>query len=237
MKIIVIAPTYRETSDMLEVFENKMEQVGISLKEKGHSCEYYFLSDGQWIDLKGKALFVHKESQGLAYTLLEGYEKVLKLNPDIVVRIDTNEDDPFSILEMFELLPINDVIATFRCKESKEGFTEFMEGLKSWDQNVIEKYHNVKFPCGCFMFQKEGLKKVINYLKKGSKLFEEQFNAKMTWGLDLFTLLISSKLLRTGFMLGFDNSSIWIENQNEEKSREQADRAQKMIQIAKAMEL
>lgn len=248
MKIIVIAPTYKETIEMLDVFENKMNQVALFLKEKGHTCEYYFLSDGQTIDLKDKVLLVHKESQGLAYTLVEGYEEVLKQNPDIVVRIDTNENDPFNIIEIvnrFEMRKVDTVFCPMTHLEVNETTLEsvqkefelFKGALCTWNDLEIERLYNNVFPLGFHSFNATFLAKLVPFLKKGISVFEELFSQKPSWGLDLLVVLLSCKLGKTDFYFEPVETPAWKYNKSEEKSKEQADRARKMIAVAKSLEL
>ncbi len=243
MKIIVIAPTYRETQEMLNSFTDKMDQVALLLKEKGHTCEYYFLSDGQTIDLKDKTLLVHEMSQGLAYTLVEGYEEVLKQKPDIVVRIDTNENDPFNIIEIvnrFEMKGVDTVFCPMTHLEVNETALEsvqkefelFKDALCTWNGSEIERLYNNVFPLGFQSFNATFLTKLIPFLKKGLSVFEELFSQRPSWGLDLLVVLLSCKLGKTDFYFEPVETPAWKHNKSEEKSREQADRARKMIEVA-----
>lgn len=241
MNIIVIAPTYRETEEMLNIFRDKMEQVISLLKTEGHSCIYYFLSDGQVIDLEDKVLIKHESPLGLATTLIEGYEAALQKNPDIIIRIDTNEDDPFKILEGLKLMIGNKADAILIPRTyyfgSKEfllnEFNTFKDAIIQWKEKEILRLHNNVFPMGCYMLSREFLKKLLPFINEGYNTFERLFGQKPSWGLDLLVALISVKIGHIEFYFKPVETLAWKENKSEAKSREQADRAQKMIKVAR----
>ena len=249
MNILVIAPTYRETEEMLNIFKDKMGQVISLLKAEGHLCEYCFLSDGQVIDLADKVLIKHESPLGLATTLIEGYEAAVQKKVDIIVRIDTNENDPFYIPDIVKRFERNSDIGAVFCPMIhmdvsddslpliNQEFNKFTEAILNWNESEIIRLYNNVFPMGYHVFSNSFLQKLLPLIREGYSIFERLFGQKPSWGLDLLIVLISAKIANIEYYFKPVETLAWKENKSEAKSREQADRAQKMIQVARLIKL
>ncbi len=247
MKIVVITPTSREAEDIINIFLKKISETKTALMKKGITMEHFFLDDGSKIIGLNNLLISHQDRQGLATTLIEGYESVVSKFPlvDAVVRIDVQEHDPIDMISGIErvllgnaavFLPVthSDVTAENTIFLEKE-IISFKNSLDPINKEEILRLYNNTFPLGFQILTIDSLKAILPSLKEGFSIFKNKFNMTPTWGLDLLVALLIARSFPGHFDFYFypKNTKEWKENKSLEKTEEQAKRSSMMVEVAK----
>ncbi|HYF10592.1 MAG TPA: hypothetical protein VD967_03260 [Candidatus Paceibacterota bacterium] len=251
-KVVAITPCWNEPLGMIQQFQNRIEEVRRRLNEKNIGFRHFFLDDGA-LELpdEGSILVRHQKNEGLAHTLVDGYEKTffLKEGPDIVVRLDCQEHDPLKIIDIVDHLDHTTVGALFlpicywfkddprpRMAEITQQIAVFTGALSPIRTEEVLANYNQRFPLGYQAWRIGLLRKLWPQLESSLGIFEDVAGSKMTWGLDLLAILLAAKEdpNKIDFLFG-GWSPPWTENRGPDKIKAQADKAAKMIEVARRL--
>jgi len=246
--IVAITPVWSEPLGMIQKFLNKIEKVRSILSEQEIGFRHFFLDDAA-INLPDdySILVRHKENKRLAQTLLDGYEAVssLKTKPDIVVRLDCQEHDPFQIPFVIDHFSHSEIKAIFLpvcywtkgqkrplMREITIMLANFCESLSPINKGVVLSTYNQKFPLGYQVFRIELVEEMVPQLRNGLELFKQKFG-QPSWGLDLLTILLAANKHSEAIDFVFGGwSEPWLENRGPDKIAAQREKAEAMVEIA-----
>jgi hypothetical protein len=255
IKVVAITPVYNETAEMIVKFINGMDEVRAELAALGVDFSHFLLNDGALhlpeVMEEVDVLVKHKKNLGLATTLVDGYEAVLALEtpPDIIIRLDCQEHDPWKIISIVDSFLRSSARAIFlpvwywtggenrpMQKDIMRIMVEFCANLSPINIEVVLSIYNQKFPLGYQAFGADFLREIFPSLKKGLDIFQDKFNKPATWGFDLLAMLLAAKFNpeTVDFMFG-GWSKPWVENRGPEKITAQQERARCMIDVAKEL--
>src|SRR5262245_18801392 len=100
--VAVVTPRHQESLAQVIAFRSRLSLANADLIKKSRliRLHHYVLNDGDQSlsDSYGNHLINHEKNRGLAYTLVEGYEAVLKLEHDLIVRIDIDGEHDIGLL-------------------------------------------------------------------------------------------------------------------------------------------
>lgn len=251
--IAAITPVWNEPLGMIQQFINTIDEVRLELNKRGIGFSHFFLDDcALHLPEESSILARHKINLGLAQTLVDGYRAVcsdLKTTPDIVVRLDCQEHDPWKILSILDSFSHSSAQVIFLPvwywtekedrplrKDITRIMAEFYAALSPINLEVILSIYNQKFPLGYQAFKTSFLKEILPNLEKGLKIFQEKFGQPATWGFDLLAILLAAKFHPEviDFMFG-GWSKPWAENRGPDKIRAQQEKAKGMIAVAKEL--
>jgi hypothetical protein len=173
----------------------------------------------------------------------------LETPPDIIIRLDCQEHDPWKIISIVDSFSHSQTEAIFLpvwyCvegenrpfqREINRTMAEFYAGLAPIDSKVVLEIYNQKFPLGYQAFRADFLRQILPSLERGLEIFQEKFSKPATWGFDLLAILLAAKLDPGKIDLAFGGwSEPWLENRGPEKIAAQQKRAKYMIMIAKEL--
>jgi len=247
--IVAITPVWNEPLGMIQQFQNRIEEVRRELTEKGIGFRHFFLDDGALnLPDESSILVRHPENLGLAYTLVDGYEAVLKLKSkaDLVVRLDCQEHEADQIPFVTDHLSHNGTQAVILpvwytvkgeprplMREMTRFIADFCEALAPIDAKTVLGVYNQKFPMGFQAFRSETLSKIAPMLRKALDIFQARTKKHATWGFDLLAILLAAKEVPDALDFVFGGwSTPWQENRGPDKVEAQKKRAEEMIAIA-----
>ena len=262
-KVIVITPVYRESVEMIEVFQHKIDQITFMLKNRGIKLFHYWLNDcAEELPSGLPTLVEHTENKGLAITLLEGYKEVLAKHASneeesILIRIDCQEHNPHLITDSVRGEGILEHFSTTKTQalilpvwywvkgqdrpltaETMELMVNFRRALNPIDPRQIIQDYNQKFPMGYQAFQLAALPKIVEKLQEGMDVFQRINGETATWGLDLLTIMLAAQIYpRTTDIMFGGWSTPWEENRSQEKTERQRKKAKSWIGAAWKMRL
>lgn len=253
MNIMAITPVWNEPLVMIQQFSNEIEKVRQHLNSQGIGFYHFFLDDGVLhLPLEASILVRHQKNLGLAQTLVDGYRAIfsdLKTTPDIVVRLDCQEHDPWKILSLADSFFHSKAQAIFLpvwywvknqerplMREITEKMAEFCSALSPMKPETILGTYNQKFPQGYQAFRTGFLKEILSDLERGLEIFREKFGTPASWGFDLLAILLAAQKRPEAIDFMFGGwSEPWLENRGPDKIAAQRDKAEKMIEVAKEL--
>lgn len=254
--VAVITPRCKENLAQVLAFRSRLSLANAELAKNGKQIKltHYLLNDGDQslVESYSNHLVNHETNRGLAYTLVEGYEAVLKIpDLDLIVRIDIDgEHDigllPYIISTMEQpkmgqtqvqalYLPVVSSIEG-KPRPNYEDVTrdiaQFGYAVKyPEDQGeVIRGLYNQRFPLGYQVYYPELLRQITPDLRRGLTKFKEITGKEPTWGLDLLAILLAAKSAPIDFIFG-GWMKPWEANRSPQKDLDQAERAKVMLQI------
>ncbi|HYF10591.1 MAG TPA: hypothetical protein VD967_03255 [Candidatus Paceibacterota bacterium] len=248
-KVMAIVPCWKESAADIEKFLQRRERISQKLEKMGMEFRLFFLDDGAaGLPTEAPRLIRHESNQGLAQTLIEGYEAAVahEWESDIIIRIDSQEHDPSRIPEIADHMANTEADALFlpvcywvkgevrpKMMDIAVSMEKFVRALSPIDTPVIQSMYNVRFPLGFQAWRRDLLEKILPRLKEGARAFEHMTGKKVTWGLDLLAMLLAAheRSDKVDFLFG-GWSEPWRENRDAEKIAEQAHRAEVMVKVA-----
>ena len=247
--VVAISPVFRESETMLRLFLAELVRVRLQLTGSGVEFRHYFLDDGANLPPED-CLIRHSKNQGLAKTLMDGYQAVLAMDPlpDVVIRLDCQEHDPAMILPIIEAFKYSAIQAMFLpvyywvqgqdrppMVSITQDIVKFTRALSAVDQARIIEVYNQKFPLGYQAFGGHALKDIYRLLEKGVDIYRAKYG-EPTWGLDLLAMIAAAWQYpgQIDFLFG-GWMEPWKENISPEKIQSQREKAVKMIEIARAV--
>lgn len=251
--VVIITPVWNEPLGMIQKFQGQIAVVKEKLNRQDIALRHFFLDDGA-VNLPDESAILvrHEKNLGLATTLLDGYNAVLKLRikPDLVVRMDCQEHDPTEILRVVDNFSHSEISAMFlpvwywvegeprpREKEVTELLAKFVSSLSPLEEETILGTYNQKFPIGYQVYTPEFLAEVLPSLTNGISLFAEMYQTSATWGLDLLAILLAGYLCPSKVDFHFAGfAEPWRENRGADKVLAQQKKAGEMIQVFKHLQ-
>lgn len=249
-KIVAILPCWGEPLAMINETRDKLEKVKKELEVKGFYFQYFFLKDGaEELPEDSPILVRHKKNRGLALTLLDGYGAIftqLQNEPDLIIRLDVQEHDPFKIMEIVDAFLHSPVQALFLpvrywvkgeprplMAETLRKIADFIPALAPIQRERVLEVYNQEFPVGYQAFRSGALWQILDNLQTGGAIFERKFGQKPTWGLDLLAILLAANKFPSDIDFIFGGwAEPWLVNRGPEKLAAQKDKAAKMVEIA-----
>ena len=246
---VAITPVWNESLAMIQKFQEGVEKVRHKLTESGIGFRHFFLDDcALHLPDEYPILVRHTENQGLAKTLLDGYEATLgvKSAPDLVVRLDANEHDPLKIVEAVDHLSHAPADALFLpvwywvesdprplMQQITAMIADFTRALSPINAPIVVSIYNQKFPMGFAAFRPELLRGILPLMHEGLKMSQEISGKPVTWGLDLLKILLAAEKApgRIDFLFG-GWAQPWAENRGPDKIAAQRKRAETMVDVA-----
>lgn len=247
--VVAITPVWNESLAMIQSFQAQIESVRSALVAKGISFRHFFLDDGAvHLPDESSILFRHEVNTGLAQTLSDGYEKVLrskKGKPDVIARLDCQEHDPAMILQAVDHLMRVPVDAVFipvvynvkgepsrRMVEVTQIIASLSQALHPSDLAVVESIYNQVFPLGFQVFRADLLSAILPKYQMAISAFQRKFNKPATWGFDLLSLLLSAEIdpERIDFIFG-GWMEPWESNRGSDKVEAQRTRVKQMLEL------
>ncbi len=246
--VVAITPVWNESLGMIQKFLKGIERARRALAEQEIGFRHLFLNDGATnLPDEFPTLVRHAENQGLALTLMDGYQAVLGLRsqPDLVVRLDCQEHDPEKIIETvdhFSHSPVQALVLPvwywvksqpwpLMTKVTKD-MAGFCQALSPVNPAVILEVYNQKFPMGFQAFRQTALRQVLPRLEKGVGIFREKYG-RPSWGLDLLAVLVAADEYPEGIDFLFGGwSEPWEQNRGPDKIVAQQKKAEAMVEVA-----
>jgi len=208
--VAAITPVWGEPLGMIQKFLSGIERVRGIFSATGIGFRHFFLDDGA-IHLPDEysILVRHRQNQGLAKILVDGYEAVLNLKsrPDLIIRLDCQEHDPEKIPFAVDHFSHSSDLKTLFLpvwywvqgqdrpfmKEITMMIAKFVSGLSPLDRESILSVYNLKFPLGYQVFRTDVLEEILPVLQRSLSVFQEKFGTPASWGLDLLAILLAAK--------------------------------------------
>lgn len=246
--VVVITPAYNEPLQMYVALREKMDSVKDHLAGKGISMMHFFLDDGsRELPDDFPILVKHMKNQGLWDGVFDGYKNifsVLKKQTDLIVRMDSQEHNPFLIPEIVDHFNNSPVQAAYlpvwywikgqprpKMVEIFGMIREFAEALAPIDSETIALMYNKRFPTGFQVYRRSALEKLIPFLEEGEKVFRRKFKANPTWGIDLMAMIFSAHKFPGGIDFLFGGwSEPWLQNRGEDKIKIQDSRTSMVLE-------
>lgn len=232
---------------------SSLTKVKKALNGKGIALRHFFLDDGALELPEDYPILVrHQQNLGLAKTLCDGYRAALnlKVKPDLVVRLDSQEHNPSNIkaiADSFSNSPVETMFLPIIYwvtdqprpleREISVMIANFVNALYPIDEEVILDIYNNKFPIGFQAFRLGCLEKLLPLLEKGMEIFQAIEKKPASWGLDLLAILVSAEIAPQTVDFHFAGYSVpWAQNRGLDKIKAQKDKAEIMIKIARRLQ-
>lgn len=252
MNIVAITPVWNEPLGMIQEFSNKINEVRQELNGKEIGFTHLFLDDGALnLPVESSILVRHKDNLGLAETLVDGYRAIfsLKAVPDIVVRLDCQEHDPWKIITIVDSFSHTKAQAIFLpaqywtkrqkrplMRKATKTIAEFCKALSPMNPDIILATYNQEFPMGYQAWRTNFLKEIFSDLENGLGIFEKEFSERASWGFDLLAILLAAQKKPAAIDFSFGGwPTPWEENRGPDKVTAQRDKAEKIIKLAKKL--
>lgn len=185
-KILFLIPVYKHNPEIL-VSE---------IRDKFPLSEILIIDDGEGLDgkkLKNVEIIRHKFNLGLAQSLIEGYEKTLQKDADIIVKIDADREYP--------VYPVRKIIEILNAERGTSGaYVELKRSI--FTNGVIDSLFHIIFGAiegqllfkrkmcqhspGLHVYKRQSLERILPKAKE-----VHQFTKKK-WGLDLVFLHLAN---------------------------------------------
>jgi len=248
--VVVVTPVWNEPLAIIQKLRNEIRQVKEKLNDKGVALQHFFIDDAAlFLPDEYPVIYRHTENKRLAQTLIDAYSAIpnLKVKPDLVIRMDSQEHNTAYILNIVDLFSETDcemvILPVWYWEEdNRPSMNEiykylviFYKGLTDMDEKTILGTFNQVFPMGFQAYRPEFLKKVLDKLLLAQKKYEKLFNEKMSWGLDLLAILIAVDLTDNWDLIFSGFMPPWKENRGHDKIMSQKDKAKKMLTVFKAI--
>ncbi len=250
--VAVITPVYNEPADLIRKLVETVERKKPLLRQNNVGLNHFFLDDGARDfpdEFLRKRLVCHEQNQGLAKTLIDGYQAITKiaLSHDLVIKMDCQEHDPDKIFDIISFFSSTDIQALFLPVyywvkgQPKPSMNEilneigiFSDSLCPIRKDKVLEIYNQKFPLGYQAFSLSALKAILPRFEKGYRLFEENYG-KPSWGFDLLSIILAAQFCGDIEFIFGGWMTPWEENRPLKKIEEQAKRAAMIIDIAKKL--
>lgn len=225
-----------------------MEKVKDALAARGVSLTHGFINDGNPAvdsDKYNVIAGLPTVNHGMDWGILTAYKALLATGADIIIKIDSQEHDPWIILDIVDAFEYSNIQAMFlpvwyrvegqprsSMRIIYKTIDEFYEALSPIRAGTIADIFNQKFPMGFQAWRRDALMKVLPILHSGVEIYETTYGNYPRWIVDLLAMIVArSEGLDVDFMFaGF--STPWRENRPEAKIQQQMLQAQQAIEIA-----
>ncbi len=255
--VVLLTPVSNETASMIDRLRSRIGNAKATLAQRGMRLAHFFLADGaRELEIELPTLVRHPKSLGLATTLVEGYEAILRDLPEqprYVVRCDADgEHDPAKIMDIVDAMDNTDAAGIALpvwyivdgmprpyMREVNALMGTFLDSLALAEEKhravVLDVYNN-RFPMGFQAWRGTALAAIVQTLRTVLDGYRAAYSEPPSWGFDLLALLVGARLFPNKLDYVFGGwATPWKENRPESKIRAQRDRAERMIQIVQSM--